>query len=472
MGTWTALVAIALATPLLYAEDAVPYRLGAGDSIGIQVMNHPEYSLQLTIRPDGRASYPTTGELNLAGLTVEELCELIKDSLADRLREPEVFVNVVGFRPTKVFVLGAVANPGQVDVPQEGMLVRDVLARVGGARADAELAQAVLYQTGAEPITLSLVEEMDAKPGAGTTMNPGDFLFVPQRIVKQVTIAGQVRSSGRVIIEPRDTILDLILKAGGFAERADLEDSRIIRTDGTIEEVDLRNVYSGEETDIGLAPNDTLIVGRAEQIAPVLVLGQVGAGGRFPYDPLATLGDLLAMAGGPTGEADAKHSRILHLDGTVTPIDLEAVLEGQADEKLRDIQLQPGDILMVPKQLDRVALLGQISRPGFYGIEEGTRLSQVLIEAGGVLVREGKGKIGYLVRRTDMSSGEPLQEEVEVRRLNISGVLFRGKTKDDVELQAGDLIYVPGDKELGFWDQYRRNPLGLLSLISLIERVF
>lgn len=472
MAKWSALIAIALTVSMAHAEQVDSYRLGPGDTISIQVMDHPEYSVTLAIRPDGRVSYPTTGELDIAGLTVEELSELIKETLTKRLRDPEVWVNVVGFRPMNVFVLGAVANPGQVQVPQRGMLVRDVLARVSGLSPNADPAGAVLYPEGAEPIRLNLAEEMAVRPETGTTMKPGDFLYVPQRIVNRVTVAGQVGSPGEIVLEPGATVLDLVLKAGGLTQQADLKDSWVIRKDGTIEQVDLSGIYSGEEAGIELRPDDALIVGKPGPLAPVLVLGQVRTSGRFTYDPSATLADLLAMAGGPTPEADAKHSRILRLDGSATPVDLQAVLDGQADEKLRDVGIQPGDILMVPKQMDRVALLGEVSTPGFYGVEKGTRLSEVLTKAGGVLVREGKGKIGYLVRRTQIPDNESSQQEVEVRRLDISGVLFGGNTEDDVELHAGDLVYVPGEKEPGFWELYRRDPWRLLGIFSLLERIF
>lgn len=472
MAKWLTSAVLVLSALAAYAQAPALYRLGPGDTISIQVMNHPEYSLALTIRPDGRVSYPTTGDLELTGLTPEQLRDLLRKSLSDRLRNPEVTVNVTGFRAMRLVVLGSVLTPGPVDVPQEGMVIRDALTRVGGVALDADPLKATLYPSGGEAKTVNLTEEMAAKPGAGTVMRAGDLLYVPKRVVNTAVIVGQVRTPGQVLIELDRTTLDYIIRVGGIADRADAKHSRLIRSDGTVTEVDLSQVYSGKKSEITLQPNDTLIVGTTEAQPPILVLGQVSGAGRYPYDPTVTLADLLSGVGAPTRDADAKHSRLLHQDGTMTQVDVQSVLEGQADDNLRGIHLQPGDILMIPKQMDRVALLGQVSGPGFYGLEEDMRLSELLTQAGGVQVQEGKGKLGYLVRRKPAPEGAPAGEKVEVRRLDLAGVLFRGNTKDDVLLQPDDVIYVPSEREPKFWEEYMRNPIAALGLISLLYSVF
>ncbi|MBC7445118.1 MAG: polysaccharide biosynthesis/export family protein, partial [Polaromonas sp.] len=48
------------------------YRLGAGDSIGIQVFQSPDLSVDARVSESGVISYPLVGSLELGGLTISE----------------------------------------------------------------------------------------------------------------------------------------------------------------------------------------------------------------------------------------------------------------------------------------------------------------------------------------------------------------------------------------------------------------
>ena len=53
------------------------YRLERGDVLRVKFLYHPELDVRVPIRPDGSITLQATGELAAAGLTTEELGELI-----------------------------------------------------------------------------------------------------------------------------------------------------------------------------------------------------------------------------------------------------------------------------------------------------------------------------------------------------------------------------------------------------------
>lgn len=120
-----------------YAKAEVPtqnnigqYQLGAGDFIRIQVRDEPDLSIELRVDQSGQFSYPFLGQLQVTGLTVDQLEKRIREGLkGDYLVDPDVLVYVEEFRP--IYVNGQVTRPGgYAYVP--GLTVEKAVALAGG----------------------------------------------------------------------------------------------------------------------------------------------------------------------------------------------------------------------------------------------------------------------------------------------------------------------------------------------------
>ena len=77
------------------AADSIlsDYRLGTGDSIKISVFEEPDLGLEVRLSDAGTVSYPFLGELEVSGLTVGQLEQLITEGLeGDYLVTPNVTV--------------------------------------------------------------------------------------------------------------------------------------------------------------------------------------------------------------------------------------------------------------------------------------------------------------------------------------------------------------------------------------------
>ena len=89
------------------------YRVGAGDELNFRFTHTPELNTVAQVRADGNVSLPVLGEFTVVGLTLRELAERVQAALAQRVRRPDVVINVQGNLPSqRIFVGGEVTKPG------------------------------------------------------------------------------------------------------------------------------------------------------------------------------------------------------------------------------------------------------------------------------------------------------------------------------------------------------------------------
>lgn len=88
------------------------YILGPGDSVFVELLDIPEYSGTFVVGPDGTLYLPRLKSLYVAGLTVDELTYFLTQQFKTFVREPQVYVSPVVYRPVRVFIKGEVSRPG------------------------------------------------------------------------------------------------------------------------------------------------------------------------------------------------------------------------------------------------------------------------------------------------------------------------------------------------------------------------
>ena len=113
-----------LTVPAALAQSA-SYRIQPGDQLQITVLEDETLNRQLLATPDGQISVPLAGTVRVAGQTVGAVEEIIADRLtANFAVRPNVFVALTAVDPSaglfKVFVLGQVNTPGEIEVDEKG----------------------------------------------------------------------------------------------------------------------------------------------------------------------------------------------------------------------------------------------------------------------------------------------------------------------------------------------------------------
>ena len=88
------------------------YILGPGDALQIELLDLPELSGNFSIGPDGTLYLPRLRALYVEGLTVEELRTFLTQQFRTYVRDPQIYIRPVKYRPVRVYVGGEVKLPG------------------------------------------------------------------------------------------------------------------------------------------------------------------------------------------------------------------------------------------------------------------------------------------------------------------------------------------------------------------------
>jgi polysaccharide export outer membrane protein len=184
----------------------------------------------------------------------------------------------------------------------------------------------------------------------------------------------------------------------------------------------------------------------------VFVGGEVTHPQQIPLEGRLTASAAIFRAGGVREFAAA--DRILLVRGSasaaprVETLNLQAIVSGK-----QDIELEPLDLLYVPRSLVQVYVGGEVGRPGLVALQGEMTTLQAVLQAGGTL-RTGKMNEILLLRKS--GHDKPLLMRLDLRKV-LSG-------QQDQPLQPFDVVYVPKTKIASvnqFVEQYIRNVLPL-----------
>ncbi|MGA2186450.1 MAG: polysaccharide biosynthesis/export family protein [Bryobacteraceae bacterium] len=264
-------------------DDTQTYILGPEDRLTVKVLDLDEISDKDVYRVDmrGNLNLPVAGRVHVAGLTVEQAETEIESRFKAILQNPEVTLSVNEFRPEPVSVLGAVRNPGVVQVVGRKTLY-EVLSLAGGLNADASntikvtrakksgplpLPNAVDDSTGQYRVAeLNVRAVMEAQnPEENIPVLPHDVISVPRADL--VYVIGAVKKSGGFVLSEREqiSVLQALSLAEGLDRMAAGSAAKILRPVGSSKSrveipVNLKKLLQGKGDDVPLLANDILFV--------------------------------------------------------------------------------------------------------------------------------------------------------------------------------------------------------------------
>lgn len=158
------------------------YRIGEQDVLNITVWREPELSGAVMVRPDGMVTLPLVNDIHAAGLTPDELKDLLTEKLRSFLNLPQVTVAVREINSRKVFVLGQVGHEGSYRI-NSTTTVLQVISEAGGLREFANKKGIyVLRNENGGQVRMHFNYEKVVRgqdPSAGILLRPGDTIVVP-----------------------------------------------------------------------------------------------------------------------------------------------------------------------------------------------------------------------------------------------------------------------------------------------------
>jgi polysaccharide biosynthesis/export protein len=96
--------------------DPSIYRVGPEDMLELSVWHEDALKKEVLVRPDGGISYPLIGEVQVAGKTVLEIREEIRQRLEKFVPDAAVSVTIIKIGSQRIYVIGKVNKPGEFPV--------------------------------------------------------------------------------------------------------------------------------------------------------------------------------------------------------------------------------------------------------------------------------------------------------------------------------------------------------------------
>jgi protein involved in polysaccharide export with SLBB domain len=340
-----------------------------------------------------------------------------------------------------------------------------------------------------------------------------------------ITVTGEVRDPGDHLTNGVAHLRDAVYLAGGTTRDALLTDAQVFRKTSTGEleviNVNLSKALDGDAKDnIALEPKDRVFIHRdLNKLDPptVAIEGEVARPGKYPLGNDLTAAGLVRLAGGfkrgaYKEEADLTRYEVEQGSKVVSDHVLVPIAKAMEGEPDADVRLRDGDVLAI-KQLtgwrdvgSMIAVSGEVVHPGTYGIQEGERLSSIIQRAGGfrndaypfgavferqqIRELEEKNRADLLDRvqseaanikeipeqsQQDTLAKQAAVEQYQTTLQKLQNAPPQGRmvihissnlkhwmnTASDVQVRAGDTIYVPKRPSVVLVDGAVYNPTGI-----------
>lgn len=259
------------------------YVLGPQDQIDVSVLGLEDQFDGKVFRIDssGYVTLPLIGRIHAAGFTASALESELRNRLRPFLKDPEAVVSISSFGSQPVSVLGAVRNPGILQLQGRRTLF-EVLSMAGGLQPEAGYVVQVTRSLDKGPIPLpNVTKDANAQvsmasirlkdiinvPNAAENIEilPGDTVAVPKAGV--VYVVGSVTKPGGFTLDENESLsaLQALSLAEGLQTTAASSKARILRpVPGSPNRdeipVDLHRLMAGKISDTQLHAGDILFV--------------------------------------------------------------------------------------------------------------------------------------------------------------------------------------------------------------------
>lgn len=284
------------AASLLWALAALAeeYRVGPGDILTVKVYGETELSKDYEVFSDGTVRFPWIRNVEVRGLSTREIEDTLEKLLSpDYLVDPQIAVTVKQFESKKVYVLGAVKNPG-----------------LYGLKGPTTLLEAI-----------SMAGGISEQGGKSFTLVRGGDLEKPDAIQKLVAGQGNAQSIEDFTKEQKQV---QVFKIDGYA----LLDQGDLTQNMPLEHGDIVSVLKTQF---------------------VFFDGEVKKPGPVNYEEGLTLLRALSLAGGATNLASNRVVITRTQNGKTETIKVN--LRDIANDPSRDLAVFPGDVVRVKRSL-------------------------------------------------------------------------------------------------------------------------
>jgi protein involved in polysaccharide export with SLBB domain len=167
------------------------YRIEAGDTFDLTFDLSPEFNqTAVAVQPDGFVSLRSVGDVKVAGQTVPELTETLRQAYSKILNNPPISVVLKDFEKPYFVADGQVGKPGKYEMHGSTTLTQ-AIAIAGGFQSSAKHSQVVLFRrvddqwTEAKLIDVKKMQK-SRNLSEDPLLHPGDMLLVPKNTYSKI----------------------------------------------------------------------------------------------------------------------------------------------------------------------------------------------------------------------------------------------------------------------------------------------
>jgi len=164
----------------------------------------------------------------------------------------------------------------------------------------------------------------------------------------------------------------------------------------------------------------------------IIALGEITSG-MYSLKRRTTLVEILGEIGGTTENADTSRIKLIKKDGEISIHDLNELI---GDPKKSDeVLVSAGDTVYVPPlEMSRVSVLGEVKSPKMIIVKGKLTLVEAVTEAGGFTDNAHMSSV--IVLRGELGA-------MKGYRVDMSRIFKKGDIGLNIELEPGDIVYVP-----------------------------
>ena len=436
------------------------YVLGPGDNVTLDIWGGYSQKLTRTVDREGRISLPEAGPVVVAGLSLVQAQKLIQAKLEPQFRNANVDLAVTRVRTVRIYVVGDVQRPGAYDISALSTPLNALYA-AGGPTPIGSL-RVIKHMRGTR-----LLGEMDlydlllrgVRQGI-EHLEPGDTILVPP-VGPLVTVSGSVRRPAIYELLADTQLADVLEMAGGVPVSASMDNIKVERIEahqkrvlvnvklpGGTSQTPLRDIVGSFWVKDGDRVAVSPILPYSDRI--IYLQGHVYHPGSYAYRDGMQVIDLLHSYQDVLPEP-ATHAEIVRLQPPdFRPVTIEFSLASALAGDTA-ITLQQFDTVRIfgRYELDapKVAVYGDVLRPGEYPMSAGMTAASLVQMAGGFkrsAYRDSANLASYVV-----DNGQRVSTDQQTVRI---GAAVSGEVSADIRLKPGDvltILQIPGWSDIG-----------------------
>ncbi len=428
------------------------YILGPGDQVLIDVWGASQETIDDYISPDGYLVVSGVGPLKLAGKSVEEANEFVKNRLGEIYNNSEVSLSVGTMRSISIQVVGDVVVPGTYTVSALSTAFNALYA-AGGVSNIGSLRSIKVYRNSKEIATIDVYTYLFSGNTKGNVILQDNDVISVGSYESLVNVQGKVKRPMMYEMKEGETLSKLLDYAGGFSNNAYTEKIRLVRKNGR--EYSMHTLTKENLSSFKLKDGDSLYV---DSIAPrfsnmVEISGAVFYPGAYELGKdIKTFKELVNAAGGFHEAAFLERAVLQHrnFDGTreAQTVDVKGIMNGTSP----DIVLKKNDLVFIPNSAqmrgsENIIVGGEVYFPGKYKYAENLTLEDAILQAGGFKKSASTINIDVVRRKFNPEATEAPDEIREIYTLSVKdgfvvgeGVGFLLKPYDEVYVRRSPVF--------------------------------